>query len=202
MYIYIYVYVHSGRHVSDTLVKTVRRSRYVFGYSPTLLRKNSITESHVDQTNRRPVSDRQKPKPKRPKPAMSATETRLARKLRVWKLSAPLLAHAPPRHTRPRIPVMSRDPRMPTHGGSSMLSTCLLEVSKSDFPSRDNMSAGLSSKGTHSIHMRHPRRRPKMYQAAAINWMSQDLLQPFVRAQHTDWLSMKKSKSRPLNMSL
>ena len=92
---------------------------------------------------------------------------------------------------------MSRELDMSTQSGRSMRSIFLVEVGYKDLCSRDRMSAGLESEGTHSIHTRHPKVRHVRCQAEVIICMSQDLLQPFVRAQQTDLLSMKKRISLP-----
>ena len=63
------------------------------------------------------------------------------------------------------------------------------------------MSAGLESEGTHSIHTRHPSVKHVRCHAEVIICMSHDLLQPLVRAQQTDWLSMKNRMSLPLQES-
>ena len=82
-----------------------------------------------------------------------------------------------------------------------------------DFPPRDEstdgserfslerISDGFAALGTHSIHMRQPSCRHIMCQAVVRCCTSLDRHVPFVRAPQTDWLSMKKIMSLPLNFS-
>ena len=78
-----------------------------------------------------------------------------------------------------------------------MFSMCSLSCSKKALPYLDSSSAGLLSLGTHSIQTLHPSTMHIACQAVDKVWMSLDLLLPFVRAQHTLWLSMNRMTSRP-----
>ena len=90
--------------------------------------------------------------------------------------------------------------RKSAHSGRIISSMCALSCSKKALPYRDNSSAGLRSRGAHSIHTIHLSTMHMVCQAVDRVWMSLDLLQPFqpfVKAQQTFWLSMKRIISRP-----
>ena len=87
--------------------------------------------------------------------------------------------------------------RKSAHSGRIISSMCALSCSKKAVPYRDNSSAGLQSLGTHSIHTLHLSTMHMACQAVERVWMPLDLLQPFVKAQQTLWLSMKRMISRP-----
>ena len=86
-------------------------------------------------------------------------------------------------------------------GDRSSGSTWPLCVAYNEVPSRDRMSAGLDSEGTHSIQTRQPSCRHSGCQDVASNWMSQERLQPFTKAQQTLWLSIKNMISFPRSFS-